>query len=478
MSASIWTPDGDSINVNADSTNLSEVFSLDTDQTLVTLTAFTYTPGTESIAVYLNGQRLIRDTDWEEDTGSTIYLLRTVYKGDVLEVVAILGSTSEYAALAEAAADRAEAAASSATNWPIVEYVQFAGGTGDQGILEWNPSEETLDLIQNGSVLQLGQEVQYHCLNNTGSTIPNGTVVCAAGTTGVSGNILIEPYIADGTIQPKYVLGITTYDIANGAYGKVTSFGKVRGLNTTAWSDGDVLYASDSVAGALTDVRPEWPSYRIPIAFVLRSHAINGSLMVRVDARDELIGGTDPGDAVVLDDTGALPAVSGKNLTELPGPVRTQATATLASDAFKDFTISDTFQRIVVTLEDVVLSDGGDILIQIKTSGGAITTGYVCHSAVLTDAPVISMSDNPYGFVIKHSNAAATTRGKYVIERTDIGEALCGTYQGTRTGTASVNLVIGAGQKADPGVTITGIRIKHGDTGTMVSGTLGVLSED
>lgn len=39
-------------------------------------------------------------------------------------------------------------------NTPIL---QLTGGTGDQGTFSWNSDEWTVDLIQNGTTLQLGQ---------------------------------------------------------------------------------------------------------------------------------------------------------------------------------------------------------------------------------------------------------------------------------------------------------------------------------
>lgn len=169
----------------------------------------------------------------------------------------------------------------------IFDSIQLTGGTGTQGTVSWNADEETLDVIQNGAVLQLGQEVQYHCKNQTGSTIANGTAVMAVGTLGASGRIKIAPM--DGTVQSnaKFFLGVATEDIANGDDGKVTHFGKVRGIDTSAWSDGDVLWVSDTTAGALTNTQPAQYKIGMPVAFVINSHAANGTIFVRASSLDE-----------------------------------------------------------------------------------------------------------------------------------------------------------------------------------------------
>ena len=164
--------------------------------------------------------------------------------------------------------------------------VQLAGGTGTQGTLSWNTDEETADLILDGATLQLGQEIHYHVRNNSGSTISNGSAVYATGTLGASGRITVSPFIADGTIAVKFFLGIATEDIADGADGKVTDFGKVRSIDTSAFSDGDVLYPSASTAGALTNTAPTGSNLAIPCAFVIHA-ASNGTISVRVHPQDE-----------------------------------------------------------------------------------------------------------------------------------------------------------------------------------------------
>ena len=162
----------------------------------------------------------------------------------------------------------------------ITDSVQLTGGTGTQGTLSWNVDEETLDLIQNGATLQLGQEAQYHVRNNTGSTIPNGTPVMATGTIGASGRITIAPMDGTNVANAKYFLGFATTDIANDTDGKVTSFGKVRNINTSGYSEGSVLYISTTVVGGVTATEP-MSGMKLPVAFVINSHASVGTIFVR-----------------------------------------------------------------------------------------------------------------------------------------------------------------------------------------------------
>ena len=163
-----------------------------------------------------------------------------------------------------------------------VDSIQFNGGTGTEGTVSWNSDEGTLDLVANTTTLQIGQETYIHVLNQSGSTILDGTVVMAVGTLGASGRILVQPY--DGVSLPKYILGIATESLATGQSGKVTNFGKIRGLNTSAWNEGDELFVT--INGGLTNVEPA-TGINVAIAYVINKHANNGTVMVRFTPYDE-----------------------------------------------------------------------------------------------------------------------------------------------------------------------------------------------
>lgn len=152
----------------------------------------------------------------------------------------------------------------------------------EAGSLSWNADEETLDLILNSDVtLQLGQETVLLCKNQTGSDIADGVGVMFAGTLGASGRIKIAPAVMDGTYPSSYFIGVTTQSIANDEDGFVTVFGKVRGLDTSIWNEGDILYADPSNAGQLTATEPQAPNNHVTVAAVVNSHAQNGELFVR-----------------------------------------------------------------------------------------------------------------------------------------------------------------------------------------------------
>lgn len=172
-----------------------------------------------------------------------------------------------------------------------VDYISFdtanVVATPTEGQLTWDATDKTLSLGLNGGdvVLQMGQEIHYRVHNNTGVQINNGTVCRFAGSLGNSGILLAAPFQANGTYNSNVIMGVATEDIPNGEDGLVTYFGKVRGVNTSAFTDGQILYASSTTAGGLTATRPEAPNNIISVAAVV-SASNNGILFVRPHAED------------------------------------------------------------------------------------------------------------------------------------------------------------------------------------------------
>ena len=74
--------------------------------------------------------------------------------------------------------------------------------------------------------------------------------------------------------------GLASTDMAIGVFGMMEQSGILTDIDTSAWAEGIILYL-DGV-GALTAIEPT-TGYMQPIAYVVRSHAINGALQVNAD---------------------------------------------------------------------------------------------------------------------------------------------------------------------------------------------------
>ena len=160
------------------------------------------------------------------------------------------------------------------------------------GSMSWNTADQTLDLgMEYGVIQQVGEEQYARVANFTGATIPNGTVVGFTGAIPDSA-LSVAPYLADGSDPTLYVVGVMTHDLPDtGDKGYCTTFGFVRELNTSAFALGDILYASPTVAGGFTNVKPTAPNNVVPVAAVLQVGATDGVIFVRPTIEQQLYYG-------------------------------------------------------------------------------------------------------------------------------------------------------------------------------------------
>jgi len=179
----------------------------------------------------------------------------------------------------------ANAPAIRADNAVATDYIDFHLTPPHNNIIgrmNWNDSDRTIEVGLDYDVMQqVGLETYTRVQNVTGVTIPNGSAVGFVGA-GIAGEVQAAPFIADGSQNSLYIIGVMTHDLPDsGETGYCTILGKVRGLDTSAWAVGDVLYCSPTTAGALTNVKPTAPDNVIPIAAVLVSDATEGVINVR-----------------------------------------------------------------------------------------------------------------------------------------------------------------------------------------------------
>ena len=162
--------------------------------------------------------------------------------------------------------------------------------------VQWNRDDGTMDVgLYGGSVLQVGQEIHYYAKNTSGGLITNGTPVMFTGTVGASGKLTFGLAVADGSVPADYMMGVATQDIADNDFGYVTSFGLVRGFDTTGtpygevWTDGDLLYFDPASPGTWTNVQPQAPNIDVPVAVVINAGSGgSGSIFVRMTVAESL----------------------------------------------------------------------------------------------------------------------------------------------------------------------------------------------
>ena len=158
-----------------------------------------------------------------------------------------------------------------------------AGAAG--GELSWNNQENTLDLVTGSDnvTIQLGQEVVLYARNRSGATMSDGQVVMVDGSQGNNPTISLAQ--ANTVENARKTIGVVTQTIPNNSNGFITLIGKVRDLvlDNGTYSEGDVVYLSDTAAGGLTNIEP---AISVEIGHVLATSNggnTNGVLEVQIN---------------------------------------------------------------------------------------------------------------------------------------------------------------------------------------------------
>ena len=152
--------------------------------------------------------------------------------------------------------------------------------TYSEGRIWFDSTNHTLaqynDVTNN--IVHLGEEVQLKVINNTGSTIPNGSPVYITGTS--SGQTYPNIALAKAdTITTSNVIGLTNGAIANGAAGYVTTIGLLNPANTGSFSVGDVLYLNPYSAGQIMNTIPP-TGYPVRLGIVAYANTPNGAIYI------------------------------------------------------------------------------------------------------------------------------------------------------------------------------------------------------
>jgi len=176
--------------------------------------------------------------------------------------------------------------------WAIQEYdfIDFntaAAHSVGVGELAWNNTDGTLDLgLQGGLKNKLGQQLVVKARNTSGSLISKGSVVKIVGVSG--GLIGINLAQGDSVANSATAFGIVAEDIADSSNGFVAINGIVHGVNTNAFTEGDILYLSPTVAGEITNVKPVSPAHAVVVGYVAKKSLTDGHILLHVQNGYEL----------------------------------------------------------------------------------------------------------------------------------------------------------------------------------------------
>lgn len=157
-------------------------------------------------------------------------------------------------------------------------FAPIAAPTYNEGRYFYDNTNKTITVMDDisGTSIQLAYENLLRARNNTGSQINDAQVVYISGAMGQNPTIALAQA---NSVTTSQVIGMATHNIANNSVGKVTTFGLVNDINTSAFNDGDKLWLSQSTPGAVTNVEPT-TGLSIFVGYCLTSHVTQGKIFV------------------------------------------------------------------------------------------------------------------------------------------------------------------------------------------------------
>lgn len=176
---------------------------------------------------------------------------------------------------------------------PDNNHAIYFSGSQTASRLTWNNDDGTLQLGLKGGFVQseLGQGLVTRVVNKTSPLVDLASgsyqVVVIGGAQGQRLSVKLAQ--ADNDANSAGTLGVVAEDIARNQEGYVITVGLLKNRNTTGnlqgenWNDGDILYLSPTVAGRMTNVKPQAPQHTVIIGYVEYAHQNNGKIYVKVD---------------------------------------------------------------------------------------------------------------------------------------------------------------------------------------------------
>ncbi len=189
-----------------------------------------------------------------------------------------------------AAAARTNLGLGTAATTNSTAYATAAQGTKADTAVQTVASADGSVVVTGTTAIDLAVAASTNMIvqvrNNTGSTLTKGTAVYINGAIGQVPTVARAQANSDAT--SAQTLGVMSADLPNNTNGNVTVIGRVTGLDTSAFTDGQQLYLSGTTAGALTATKPFAPTHLVYIAVVEHAHPTLGELFVKVQNGYEL----------------------------------------------------------------------------------------------------------------------------------------------------------------------------------------------
>jgi len=289
------------------------------------------------------------------------------------------------------------AGATTITDLDYLDFDTTYATTLGAGQLGWD-GNNTLGLgMSGGNVIQkIGEDTYFYV--KASSAITKGQLCMFTGAVGSSGVVTAAPSTA--IPYAEAIIGVAAEDIALNGFGLIQNTGSLRGVDTSAFLDGDVLYYNSAVTGGLTKTYPTSGPVVVVAAVANSGSGGSGVLVIRVSFQTRVTGSTgisvsQGNDTVVVTNTAPDQTVSISGSTGIS-----------TSGTYPNFTVTNTAPDQVVSI-----------------SGGGTTTvtgtypNFTVSSDDQYDGTVTSV-DLSAGTGISVSGGPITTSGSITVTNT------------------------------------------------------------
>lgn len=166
-----------------------------------------------------------------------------------------------------------------AANWLASTTVLAVGEAGletDTRLVKYGNGADVWIDLEYASTAVVKEIVK----NSTGSTISKGQAVYVSGSNG--DNALISLADADSESTSSKTLGLAVANITDGSLGAIITNGLLKGIDTSTATAGDSVWLSSTAGGVVFGAPPAKPAHNVYIGVVVRVHATNGAILVKV----------------------------------------------------------------------------------------------------------------------------------------------------------------------------------------------------
>ena len=258
------------------------------------------------------------------------------------------------------------AGATTITDLDYLDFDTTYATTLGAGQLGWNGNDTLgLGMIGGNVVQHIGEDTFFYV--KASATITKGQLCMFTGTVGSSGVLTAAPSTA--IPYAEAIIGVAAEDIANNAFGLIQNLGTLRGVDTSAFLDGDILYYNSAVTGGFTKTFPTSGPIVVAAAVAKSGSGGSGVLTVRISFQTRVTAST---------------GISVTQANDVVTVTNTAPDQTVALTAGTGISTSGTYPNFTIT------NSAPDQTVAITGAGGAVVTGTYPNFTITTPSGTVT----------------------------------------------------------------------------------------